>query len=81
MAGMATAFVARRGAEHGVLRAALLAEMERYDDAVGRLVRRPGADDADLWVVGVAADINVGSLGEAPRLMVYGPHSQVDTPR
>ena len=49
-------------------------------DAVGQIVRRPGADDADLRVVGVVADIKVSSLGEAPRSMIYVPYSQVDTP-
>ena len=49
-------------------------------DAVGRLVRRPDPGDADLQVVGVAADIKVGSLGEAPRFMIYVPYAQVDTP-
>jgi predicted permease len=50
-------------------------------DAVGRVVRRPRDDDADLLVVGVAADINVRSLGEAPRFMVYLPYGQVDAVR
>ena len=50
-------------------------------DAVGRLVRRPGMDDADLRVVGVAADIKVRSLGEAPRFMVYQPYAQVSRTR
>ena len=46
---------------------------------MGRLVRRPGADDADLRVVGVAANINVRARGEAPRFLVYLPYAQVDT--
>jgi predicted permease len=45
-------------------------------DAVGRLVRRTPADEPDVRVVGVATDIKVRSLGEAPRDMVYVPYTQ-----
>ena len=44
-------------------------------DAVGQTLRRPG-DRPDLTIVGVAADTNVRTIGEAPRLMVYRPFSQ-----
>jgi len=44
-------------------------------DAVGRIVERPHADD--LVVVGIASDAKVRSLGEAPRSLVYLPFSQV----
>ena len=45
-------------------------------NAVGSLLRRPGEDDDDLLVVGVATDAKVRSLGEAPRAFVYRPLSQ-----
>ena len=48
-----------------------------HDDAVGHLLR--GTDDdrdnANLRVVGVAQDVKVQSIGEAPALMVYRPHA------
>jgi predicted permease len=40
-------------------------------DAVGRLIRTPDRDVDDLVVVGVAADVKIRSIGEAPRDMVY----------
>jgi predicted permease len=48
----------------------------RDGDAIGRLIRTADPRDDDLVVVGVAADVNVRSLGEAPRDMVYRPISQ-----
>jgi predicted permease len=48
-------------------------------DAVGRLMRRPGDEAADLLVVGVAADTKVESLGEAPAWQVYLPYTQTRT--
>jgi predicted permease len=45
-------------------------------DAVGRVLRRPDPAEDDLVVVGVASDINVRSLGEAPRDVVYETYSQ-----
>ena len=45
-------------------------------DALGRILRRPDADG--LLVVGVASDINIRSLGEAPRDIVYEDYAQVD---
>jgi predicted permease len=47
-------------------------------DAVGRVLRRPDPAEDDLVIVGVASDINVRSLGEAPRDVVYETYSQVD---
>ena len=47
-------------------------------DALGRVLRRPDPAEADLVVVGVASDINVRSLGEAPRDVVYETYSQGD---
>lgn len=44
-------------------------------DAIGQTLRRPG-DNPDLTIVGVAADTNIRTIGEAPRLMVYRPFSQ-----
>ncbi len=44
-------------------------------EAVGQIVRPVGGDAAGR-VVGVARDIDVRSLGEPPRLMVYLPYSQ-----
>jgi predicted permease len=49
-------------------------------DALGRILRRPDPADQDLMVVGVASDINVRSLGETPRDVVYVAHSQVEAP-
>jgi len=45
-------------------------------DALGRLLRRPDRAESDLMVVGVAGDINVRSLGESPRDVVYQNHAQ-----
>ena len=45
-------------------------------DALGRMLRRPDPAEADLMVVGVASDINVRSLGEAPRDVVYQNYAQ-----
>lgn len=44
-------------------------------DAFGRLVRRRDDDDPAWFVVGVASDAKVRTLGEAPRNMVYLPYS------
>jgi len=44
-------------------------------DALGRVLHRPDGA-ADLIVVGVASDINVRSLGEIPRDVVYVPYTQ-----
>jgi predicted permease len=46
-------------------------------NALGRLLRRPDPADPDLLVVGVASDINVRSLGEVPRDVVYENFAQV----
>ena len=45
-------------------------------DALGRILRRPDPAEDDLIVVGVASDINVRSLGEAPRDVVYESYAQ-----
>jgi predicted permease len=45
-------------------------------NAVGRVLRRPDPAEDDLVIVGVASDINVRSLGEAPRDVVYETYSQ-----
>lgn len=45
-------------------------------DPLGRMLRRPGVDDDDLMVVGVATTAKIRSLGEAPRPFVYVPFSQ-----
>jgi predicted permease len=45
-------------------------------DALGRMLRRPDPAEADLMVVGVASDINMRSLGEAPRDVVYEAYTQ-----
>ena len=45
-------------------------------DALGRIIRRPDPAEADLMVVGVASDINVRSLGETPRDVVYVAYTQ-----
>jgi predicted permease len=45
-------------------------------DALGRILRRPDPAEADLMIVGVASDINIRSLGEAPRDVVYETYSQ-----
>jgi predicted permease len=44
--------------------------------ALGRIVRGPGPSRGDLVIVGVASDINIRSLGEAPRDVVYLPYTQ-----
>jgi predicted permease len=46
--------------------------------ALGRILRRPDPAEPDLMIVGVASDINVRSLGEAPRDMVYEPYTQAE---
>jgi hypothetical protein len=45
-------------------------------DALGHVLRRPDPAEDDVTVVGVASDINVRSLGETPRDVVYIPYSQ-----
>jgi putative ABC transport system permease protein len=47
-------------------------------DALGRILRRPDPAERDLVIVGVASDINVRSLGEAPRDVVYETYTQGD---
>jgi predicted lysophospholipase L1 biosynthesis ABC-type transport system permease subunit len=48
-------------------------------DALGRTLRRPDAAEPDLVIVGVASDINMRSLGEAPLDVVYELYSQRET--
>jgi predicted permease len=45
-------------------------------DALGRMIRRPDPAEADLLVVGVASDINMRSVGEAPRDVIYEAYTQ-----
>jgi predicted permease len=45
-------------------------------DALGRVLRRPDPGEDDLVIVGVASDINIRSLGEAPRDVIYETYSQ-----
>jgi putative ABC transport system permease protein len=45
-------------------------------DALGRILHMKSRGQADLTVVGVASDINVRSLGETPRDVVYQPYTQ-----
>jgi macrolide transport system ATP-binding/permease protein len=45
-------------------------------DALGRSLRRPSPAEPDLAIVGVANDVNVRSLGEAPRDVVYETYTQ-----
>jgi predicted permease len=47
-------------------------------NAVGNVLHRPDPAEDDLVVVGVASDINMRSLGEAPRDVVYEAYSQTD---
>jgi predicted permease len=47
-------------------------------DALGRIIRRPDRAERDLVIIGVASDINVRSLGEAPRDVVYETYTQGD---
>lgn len=47
-------------------------------DALGRILRRPDPAESDLMIVGVASDVNVRSLGETPRDVVYLPYTQSD---
>jgi predicted permease len=48
----------------------------RDGDALGRVLRRPDPAEPDLTVVGVVSDINVRSLGETPRDVVYESYTQ-----
>jgi macrolide transport system ATP-binding/permease protein len=45
-------------------------------DALGRILRRPDPAEADLLIVGVVSDVNVRSLGETPRDVVYQSYTQ-----
>jgi putative ABC transport system permease protein len=45
-------------------------------DALGRILRRLDPAEPDLMVIGVASDINVRSLAETPRDVVYEPYTQ-----
>jgi putative ABC transport system permease protein len=47
-------------------------------DALDRVLHRPDPAEDDLVIVGVASDVNVRSLGEAPRDVVYESYSQRD---
>jgi predicted permease len=47
-------------------------------DALGRILHVKIRGQADLTIVGVASDINVRSLGETPRDVVYQPYTQND---
>ena len=47
-------------------------------DALGHILRRPDPAQPDLMVVGMASDIDVRSLGEAPRDVVYENYAQGD---
>jgi predicted permease len=47
-------------------------------DAIGRVLRRPDPAEDDLVIVGVASDVNVRSLGEPPRDVIYEAYSQTD---
>ena len=67
------------GARVAIVSEAMARRFWPDDGALGRVLRRPDADD--LRVVGVARDVKVRSLGESPRSMIYLPYSQVDTPR
>jgi len=44
--------------------------------AIGRLLSRRAPGDTDLVIVGVASDINIRSLGEAPRDAIFLPYTQ-----
>jgi putative ABC transport system permease protein len=45
-------------------------------NGLGQILRRPDPGQDDVVVVGVASDINVRSLGETPRDVVYLPYTQ-----
>jgi len=45
-------------------------------DALGRILRRPDPAGVDLLIVGVVSDVNVRSLGEPPRDLVYQSYTQ-----
>jgi len=45
-------------------------------DALGRILHAKNRGMADLTIVGVASDINLRSLGETPRDVVYQPYMQ-----
>jgi predicted permease len=44
--------------------------------ALGRILRQRDTGDPDLVIVGIASDINIRSLGEAPRDVIYLPYTQ-----
>jgi len=46
--------------------------------ALGRILHAQTRDRGDLTIVGVASDINLRSLGEPPRDVVYRPYTQID---
>ena len=45
-------------------------------DALGRTLRPVGGEETEIAVVGIAADVNIDSLGEPPALQIYLPYSQ-----
>jgi hypothetical protein len=47
-------------------------------NAVGHVLRRPDPVEADLLVIGVVSDVNIRSLGEAPRDVIYEHYAQAD---
>jgi predicted permease len=49
-----------------------------HGDALGRTLRRPDPAQPEVVIVGIASNINIRSLGESPRDVVYLPYTQGD---
>jgi predicted permease len=45
---------------------------------LGQILRRPDPAQDDVVIVGIVSDINIRSLGEAPRDVIYLPYTQGD---
>ena len=54
-------------------------DSEQILSRLGRIIRRPDPALPDLMVVGVVSDINMRSLGETPRDVIYEPYTQSES--
>jgi predicted permease len=66
----------RDGRPVAIVSEAMARRFWRDRGALGQTLHEKNRGQADLTIVGVASDINVRSLGETPRDVVYQPYTQ-----